>query len=123
MLDDIKTKAKLSQLSYTKYEQQTYLTNTPPNLLYTIIKIRCNMLDTIKNRPYLFANLSTCRLCGMGDESLHHIMNCYLVSRVWVPVINDDIYSETPNDEYLFHVATTVNRFFEEIDRKDGINL
>ena len=123
LLDDIKTKAKLSQLSYTKYEQQTYLTNTPPNLLYTIIKIRCNMLDTIKNRPYLFANLSTCRLCGMGDESLHHIMNCYLVSRVWVPVINDDIYSETPNNEYLFRIATTVNRFFEEIDRKDGINL
>ena len=58
----------------------------------------------------------------MGDESLHHIMNCYLVSRVWVPVINDDIYSETPNDEYLFRIATTVNRFFEEIDRKDGIN-
>ena len=36
---------------------------------------------------------------------------------------NDDIYSETPNDEYLFRIATTVNQFFEEIDRKDGINL
>ena len=35
LLHDTATKSKLSQLQYTKYQQQMYLTNTPPNLLYT----------------------------------------------------------------------------------------
>jgi hypothetical protein len=74
------TKMKTKNLSYQAYEMQDYLRKLPPKELYLAIKIRCSMLDTIHDRPYLARGIQRCRLCEIGDESLSHIVNCYAVS-------------------------------------------
>ena len=74
------------------------------------------MLSTLKDRPYLFSNDTNtkCRLCGIGDESLHHILNCYVISSEVKQVNHAKIFTDEPDITYMEEVSSLVKQFFDE---------
>ena len=99
------TKEKTKKLKYKTFTQQSYITKLPPKLVYITFKIQCNMLNRIHDRPYLHKEITKCRLCGIGDESLHHIANCYMVNND-IQSIDDSIYTDEADMKYLEKIAT-----------------
>ena len=61
------TKSKTKKLIYQTFGQQKYMTHLPPKHMYIFIKIRCGMLNTIHDRPYLY-RADRCRVCGIDFE-------------------------------------------------------
>ena len=110
---DCATKTKTKHLIYTTFSQQPYITRTPPKLMYHTVRIRCSMLNTIYNRPYMFKGVEKCRLCGLGDESLVHIINCFVISDK-IQAICPSIYTDEIDYEYVKELASYVVSFYEE---------
>ena len=69
-------KSKTKRLQYNSFAEQQYIAKLPPKLMFIVMRIRSGMLNTIHDRPYLYKGIEKCRLCGIGDESLDHIINC-----------------------------------------------
>ena len=113
LVQDCKNKSKTLHLSYTSFHQQSYLTRTPPHLTYLIIRMRCNMLNTIHNRPYMFPGGNKCRACGIGNECLSHIVNCCVVSHTITKLDEGMLYSDDPDINYLEETAETVAKYLE----------
>ena len=78
--------------------------------MHIVVKIRCGMLNTTHDRPYLYKS-EKCRICGIGDESLHHILNCYAVSDK-IQTINPSIYTDEVPVEYAKELAEYVEKFY-----------
>ena len=95
------TKKKTQTLRYTTFKQQEYLSLMNPSLTPIATRIRTKMLDTKVNRPYLFSNPITmvCRHCGAEDESLYHIINCYIISLVVTHIDAVKIYEKVDVQE------------------------
>ena len=108
--EECKTKSKTKHLTYQTFRQQDYTTFLPPKLMHIVVKIRCGMLNTIHDRPYLYKS-EKCRICGIGDESLHHILNCYAVSDK-IQTINPSIYTDEVPVEYAKELAEYVEKFY-----------
>ena len=121
LVDQCKEKKKVTSLSYKAFQRQKYLEDTKPELAYIIARMRCQMLDLKSDRPYLFdvKSGSTCRLCGIGNESLSHIINCYVVSDKVCELDCPKIYKDSNDIKYMKEVATTVNAFFMELEMMD----
>ena len=86
------------------------MTHLPPKYMYTVIKIRCGMLNTIHDRPYLY-KADKCRVCGIGDESLHHILNCYAISDQ-IQTVCQSIYTDEFHMDYAKGLAEYVEKFY-----------
>ena len=116
VLQDLKrecaTKSKTKHLQYNSFTQQQYITKLPPKLMFIVMRIRCSMLNTIHDRPYLYKGVVKCRLCGIGDESLHHIMNCYVVSSK-IQTVCPSIFTDNFHEDYAVELAQHVERFYE----------
>ena len=122
--EECSAKEKTKKLTYNIFKQQSYISNVPPKYMYIIIKMRCSMLNTIHERPYMYPGTKKCRLCRMGDESLLHIINCYVVSDK-LHDINTTIYTDDPDKDYLMEIAMYIERFLdeEELLEKDTISI
>ena len=105
------TKSKIKHLQYSVFKQQQYMTNLPPKLMYIVVRIRCGMLNTIHDRPYLY-KAERCRVCGIGDESLHHILNCYVISDR-IQTVSQSIYTDEIPMDYAKEVAQYVEKFYD----------
>ena len=105
------TKSKIKHLQYSVFRQQQYMTDLPPKLMYIVVRIRCGMLNTIHDRPYLYKT-ERCRVCGIGDESLHHILNCYVVSDR-IQTVSPSMYTDEIPMDYAKEVAQYVERFYD----------
>ena len=105
------TKSKTKHLKYTSYIQQQYITKLPPKLMYIMLRIRCGMLNTIHDRPYLFTSIDKCRLCGIGDESIQHILNCYVISDK-IQTVSPSLFTDELDTGYAEEVARYVEQFY-----------
>ena len=76
-----------------------------------MLRIRCGMLNTIHDRPYLFNSTDKCRLCGLGDESLHHILNCYVISDK-IQTVSPSLFTDELDAGYAEEVAKYVEQFY-----------
>ena len=121
--EDCSTKSKTRHLRYQTFREQKYMTLLPPKLMYLVVRIRCGMLNTIHDRPYLYKS-DTCRVCGIGDESLNHIINCYAVSDE-IRTISSSIYTDEVSMDYAQELAECVEKFYiaeEEITELATLN-
>ena len=116
VFDDLKkecaTKSKTGHLKYDSFQQQLYLTKIPPKLMYIVTRIRCSMLNTIYDRPYLYKGVEKCRLCGIGDESLNHIINCYVISST-IQTVCPSIFTDNFSESYAKELAEYVENFYQ----------
>ena len=87
LVDEVKTKKKTKHLIYTELQTQSYLLNFYPTQARTIFKSRCQTLDIKSHLTYRYDDLC-CRVCGEGEESLIHVVNCG----------SDDILQWDPRD-------------------------
>ena len=108
--NECSTKSKTKHLKYQTFEQQKYMTLLPPKLMHIVVKIRCGMLNTIHDRPYLYKS-KKCRVCGIGDESLLHILNCYVISDK-IQTVSPSIYTDEVSVEYAKELAEYVEKFY-----------
>ena len=74
--------------------------------------MRCGMLNTD----------SSCRLCGLGDESIHHIVNCYVVSAV-TRTVPPTLYTDISEEDLVKDIALLVEKFYQAVDEVDGLDL
>ena len=116
--NELKKHSKVQSLQYHSYQQQFYLTNTTPKHTYLLLRLRCNMMNTIHNRPYMFGNYTKCRLCKTGDESLSHIVMYHSCDPHQV---NEELlYGDDPvNVKYSMEIAETVIRFLDDVESKE----
>ena len=111
LLKENLTKSKTKHLQYTSYTQQQYITKLSPKLMYIVLRIRCGMLNTIHDRPYLFNSIDKCRLCGLGDESLQHILNCFVISDK-IQTVSPSLFTDELDAGYAEEVAKYVEQFY-----------
>ena len=112
---DCSAKSKTNQLQYKSFEQQKYLTAFPSTVTYNLVRIRCSMLNTIHDRPYLHPGVKKCRVCNFGDESLRHIMNCYMVSDQ-INSVPTSIYTNNINEYDAKNVTNMTKKFYDMVD-------
>ena len=112
LTDECSTKTKTKHLHYTSFTQQKYLTTLVPKTMYTVVRMRCGMLNTD----------SSCRLCGLGDESIHHIVNCYVVSAV-TRTVPPTLYTDISEEDLVKDIALLVEKFYQAVDEVDGLDL
>ena len=108
-----------------KPKQNTFTTHPShivPKTMYTVVRMRCGMLNTIHDRPYLFRAGSACQLCGLGDESIHHIVNCYVVSAM-TRTVPPTLYTDISEEDLVKDVALLVEEFYQAVDEVDGLDL
>ena len=105
-------KSKTKHLQYNSFTQQHYITELPPKLMYIVTRIRCSMLNTIHDRPYLYRGVEKCRVCNIGDESLHHIINCYVISSK-IQTVCPSIFTDDFSKDYAKELAEYVERFYQ----------
>ncbi len=68
---------KTKSLCYTSLEMQGYLKVLFPNQARIILKSRCGGLDIKTHNSFKFeAEDTTCRKCGVEDETFDHVINC-----------------------------------------------
>ena len=48
-------------------------------------------------------------------------MNCYVTSSEWTPQIQHNIFTDSPDKNYSYKIARTVNNFVEEVDKEEEI--
>ena len=104
-------KAKSNIFNIQSSNNSNYMTNLPPKLMYIVVRIRCGMLNTIHDRPYLY-KAERCRVCGIEDESLHHILNCYVISDR-IQTVSQSIYTDEIPMDYAKEVAQYVEKFYD----------
>ena len=80
--------------------------------MYTVVRMRCGMLNTD----------SSCRLCGLGDESIHHIVNCYVVSAM-TRTVPPTLYTDISEEDLVKDMALLVEKFYQAVDEVDGLDL
>ena len=115
LINDLSTKVKVQHLEYNQFKQQEYLTTLQPSLTYTMIKVRCSMLDTTRDRPFLFKGTKQCRLCNHEDESLLHIINCSKDACEAI-VIDRTIYTDNPNMQCMTNIAKNVKSYMDKVN-------
>ena len=78
-LKDLKAEnKKLSRtqnINYNKIETQQYIRRMNPTAAKTIFKCRAKTLNIKDHMRYKFSD-TACRWCGIGDETIDHIVNC-----------------------------------------------
>jgi hypothetical protein len=75
LVAQVKTKKKTAELNYTELQTQKYLLAFYPAQAKTIFQARSKTLDIKCHREYKYRD-TVCRLCGLEDESLDHVVNC-----------------------------------------------
>ena len=107
---DCASKSKTKDLSYPKFELQQYLKVLPPKIAQTICQARSKTLEIKAHTPFLF-NSQLCRVCGVVDESLNHILNCHQNFGMEV----DDVLHSSNNFPLLKRIADTIHNFYDSI--------
>ena len=107
---DCASKSKTKDLSYPKFELQQYLKVLPPKIAQTICQARSKTLEIKAHTPFLF-NSQLCRLCGLVDESLNHILNCHQNFGMEV----DDVLHSSNNFPLLIRIADSILNFYDSI--------
>ena len=99
---------------------QNYLKKLFPCQAKTVLKARSKTLDIKRHNSYKFdVGDSTCRLCGVHDETLEHIVNCGREDMIQVDM--DDL--ELPDDLRLAEVSRYISRikdFLENVKDDDN---
>ena len=106
----------LDASSYLSLQKQSYITDLPPSKARIVFHLRTNTIDLRTVRKYRYGEESLCRLCGLEDETVPHIVNtCPSIPReMEVP----NVY--TSNCEQLQKVADRCAKFFALIEESDN---
>ena len=75
LTEELKSKKKTQNLRYEEFALQTYLLDYYPCQARTIFKCRSQTLDLKTNLTYKYKD-TTCRLCGVAEETINHATNC-----------------------------------------------
>jgi hypothetical protein len=100
---------------YEHLLRQPYLTQLSPSKARTMFQIRAGVLDIKSNRPYQYDD-QKCRVCGIGDETLNHIVNS-CTSADKDPISTDNVFSMT--DEHRASLLSRVECFKKMLQQKD----
>ena len=73
------------------------------------------MLNTIHDRLYLYSVATKCRACGIGDESIEHIVNWYMVSDE-INTVPASIYTDNVVEGDAEDLTNMVRKFYEAIE-------
>ena len=85
---------------------------------FIIFHIRSGTVDLKCNRKYKYGDDTCCRLCGINDESVHHVVNeCPLIHRENVM----DPYSD--NCDELLEVSNRCLKFDEKVEEIEKLKL
>ena len=68
-------KSKTKEIVFNKFIIQHYIQVMPPNLSKLIFQARSKTLDLKCHTPFLYSD-TNCRWCGVGEETIAHIVNC-----------------------------------------------
>ena len=106
----------LDASSYLSLQKQSYITDLPPSKARIVFHLRTNTIDLRTVRKYRYGEESLCRLCGLEDETVPHVVNkCPSIPReMEVP----NVY--TSNCEQLQKVADRCAKFFALIEESDN---
>ena len=115
LVNDCSAKSKTNQLQYESFEQQEYLTAFPSIVTYNLVRIRCSMLNTIHDRPYLHPGVKKCCVCNFGDESIRHIINCYMISDQ-INYVPASIYTNNIDECDAKNVTNMTTKFYDMFD-------
>ena len=56
---------------------------------------------------------SSCRHCQLGNEDIHHIVNCYIVSSQLTKINEEAIYGESCDIKEMEKIASYVKKYLE----------
>ncbi len=112
LIQRLQTNKKVNNLVYTQFKQQSYLTMVTPRVLKIIARIRSQTLNIPPHRPYLFGGRkdAPCRHCKLDVETVHHILNCYVVSSNREK-LNTNVYREDMDVVECSRVAEMIHTF------------
>jgi len=66
---------KTGGLKYEKFTAQPYITSMYPDMAKIIFRCRSRTTNIKDHAKYQHSN-STCRWCGVAEETLDHVVNC-----------------------------------------------
>ena len=89
------TKSKTYQLSYTTFEPQSYLFETPGDVASFVFRLRGHILNC-RNNHHKAHPILTCRSCGVEIETQEHIINCRNVFAGESHLCIESLYHDKP---------------------------
>ena len=105
------TKTKTQQITFHKFETQKYIQTLNPSAAKIIFKCRSRTLRIKDHMKFKFKDTS-CRWCGVGEETLGHIANCGRGESQ----INPDLILQEMNINDLKELASRVEEFLWKVD-------
>ena len=110
--NECKSKKKTNSINYEKWETQNYIKTMYPGAAKTIFKCRAKTLNIKEHMKYRFKDC-VCRWCGVGDETLEHIVNC---GRDEEQIDNIEKVLSEMDVELLNKVALRVEDFLSKVE-------
>ena len=114
---------KTKDLSYSKLAMQDYLKVLFPNQAKLILKSRCQTLDIKAHNTYKFQEYDTsCRKCGICEETLDHVVNCEKSEYIDVRTVfeMDCISDSDMMAVQLSRIAGRIKSFYDEVRESSG---
>ena len=83
--------SKTSQLYYSKFEPQQYLSSLPPCAAQQVFRVRSRTVKCKANQKDKFKNNLLCRTGCLEVEDQQHVVNCHNIHGTVDPIINMDM--------------------------------
>ena len=121
LVAECKSLKKTANLTYTSFGMQYYLKHLFPNQAKHIIRSRCQILDLKSHNTYKFKGDTSCRRCGVADETLEHVINCQHEE-----ILDVNLNNVEPDEEQsdlkiisITKVANRIQTFFDSIEDRE----
>ena len=115
MKEELDSYSKVRELASEPFKMKGYFNNKIILEARTMFQIRAGVLDIKSNRPYQYDD-QKCRVCGIEDETLDHIVNSCTSADEDV-ISTNNVYSIT--DEHRTVLLSRVERFKKMLQQKD----
>ena len=111
LVADCVSKKKTENNIHSTIRTQPYLTKLYPNQAKVIFKCRSGTLDIKSHLTYKYGDLK-CRKCGVGDETVDHIVNCGYDDIIDFKYLGEEIMD---NEEDVKRSVQRIIYFIEEV--------
>jgi len=106
---ECKLQSKTKELTYNEFKTQNYLSSMKPKMAKFISQARSQTIDIKTHSKFKYSD-TDCRLCGIDEESLEHIVKCLDKSHIL------DIHESLNNCKNILELETIAHQVDKFID-------
>lgn len=115
LVNECKSQSKTKNLEYSEFKISKYLLATPPPASKYISQARSKTINIKYHLKYNY-NDTNCRWCGIGEETLDHVVNCDVSNSQ--PILNpqETVNNNSSDIPDLVVIATRIKNFLERVE-------